>query len=133
MGTHNILWIDDQIEMLKSHVIFLAEKGYDVETVTNGEDAIDLVEEKNFSLIFLDEMMPGMGGLETLAKIKEIDPNIFTTTKDTKGHEKILVFDFSHPLLSHSMRKSKGIQLWVVLRRYCACIALIFRALSCLS
>ena len=76
MGKHKILWVDDEIEMLKSHIIYLTEKGFDVETVTNGEDAVNLVEQENFSLIFLDEMMAGMGGLETLGKIKEIDPNI---------------------------------------------------------
>ncbi|MEN8191493.1 MAG: bifunctional response regulator/alkaline phosphatase family protein [Bacteroidota bacterium] len=92
MGIHKILWVDDQIEMLKSHVIFLTEKGYEVETVTNGEDAINLVEQKEFSLIFLDEMMPGMGGLETLAKIKEIDPNI-PVVMVTKSEEESLMND----------------------------------------
>lgn len=92
MGTHRILWVDDQIEMLKSHVIFLTEKGYEVETVTNGEDAINLVSQNSFSLIFLDEMMPGMGGLETLAKIKEIDSNI-PVVMVTKSEEETLMND----------------------------------------
>ncbi len=76
MNRKKILWVDDEIELLKSHIIFLTEKGYDVETVTNGEDALIEVKEKPFDLIFLDEMMTGMGGLETLGKIKEIDSNI---------------------------------------------------------
>jgi len=78
--------------MLKSHIFFLEEKGYEIDTVTNGEDAIHLVTEKDFSLIFLDEMMAGMGGLETLAKIKEIKPNI-PVVMVTKSEEESLMND----------------------------------------
>jgi len=92
MNKPKILWVDDEIEMLKSHVIFLEEKGYDIETVTNGEDAIHLVNQKSFSLIFLDEMMAGMGGLETLVKIKEIKPNI-PIVMVTKNEEESLMHD----------------------------------------
>jgi CheY-like chemotaxis protein len=76
MGTNKLLWVDDEIELLKSHIIFLSEKGFEVDTATNGEDAITSVKEKSYDLIFLDEMMAGMGGLETLSRIKLIDPNI---------------------------------------------------------
>ena len=86
----NILWVDDEIEMLKSHIIFLEEKGYSIETVTNGQDAINLVKEKSFALIFMDEMMSGMGGLETLSKIKEIKPNI-PVVMVTKREEESLI------------------------------------------
>lgn len=72
----NILWVDDEIELLRPHVMLLQEKGYVVETVTNGEDAIELVRSKSFDLVFLDEMMPGKGGLETLATVKEIAPSL---------------------------------------------------------
>ena len=92
MNKPKILWVDDEIEMLKSHIIFLEEKGYNIETVTNGEDAIHLVSKENFSLIFLDEMMAGMGGLETLAKIKEIKPNI-PVVMVTKSEEESLMHD----------------------------------------
>ncbi|MFI3277646.1 MAG: response regulator [Rikenellaceae bacterium] len=70
-----ILWVDDEVELLKPHLLFLKGKGYEVETCNNGYDAIDMVGEDNFDLIILDEMMPGMTGLETLPKIKEIRPN----------------------------------------------------------
>ncbi len=76
MESNKLLWVDDEIELLKSHIIFLSEKGYDVDTATNGEDAISLVKQNNYDLIFLDEMMAGMGGLETLSKIKLLKPNI---------------------------------------------------------
>ncbi len=75
-----ILWVDDEIELLKPHVIFLKDKGYEVDTATNGQDAIELVKEKfrteNYDLILLDEMMAGMGGLSTLEVIKGIAPDI---------------------------------------------------------
>ncbi len=67
MAGTKLLWVDDEIELLRSHVIFLTEKGYEVDTATNGEDAVSAVKEKPYDLIFLDEMMAGMGGLETLA------------------------------------------------------------------
>ncbi len=72
----NILWVDDEIELLRSHVLFLREKGYDVDTATNGEDAIELVQHRAFDLVFLDEMMAGKGGLETLAEIKDLSPSL---------------------------------------------------------
>jgi CheY-like chemotaxis protein len=71
-----ILWVDDEIELLSPHIKFLGEKGYGVATATNGEDALQLVRESPFDLVFLDEMMPGMGGLETLAQIKDLRPAI---------------------------------------------------------
>lgn len=70
-----ILWIDDEIELLKPHIILLKQRGYEVETSSNGEDAIEMVRDKHYDLIFLDEMMIGISGLETLPQLKEIDPS----------------------------------------------------------
>ncbi|MDD8017498.1 MAG: bifunctional response regulator/alkaline phosphatase family protein [Bacteroidota bacterium] len=72
----NILWVDDEIELLRAHVMLLTGKGYTVVTATNGDDAIELVRSQNFDLVMLDEMMPGKGGLETLAVIKELSPSL---------------------------------------------------------
>ncbi len=74
MSNVRILWVDDEIELLKPHLLFLRGKGYDVEECNNGYDAVELVRTRPFDLIILDEMMPGMTGLETLPKIKEIRP-----------------------------------------------------------
>lgn len=74
MNIAKILWVDDEIELLKPHILFLKDKGYEVETSNNGYDAIDMVAESHYDLIILDEMMPGMTGLETLPKIKDIRP-----------------------------------------------------------
>lgn len=69
-----ILWVDDEIELLKAHIIFLRKKGYDVTTVSNGADAIEECRQRTFDLIMLDEMMPGLTGLDTLQQIKAIQP-----------------------------------------------------------
>jgi CheY-like chemotaxis protein len=90
MDNKKILWIDDEIELLRSHIIFLSEKGYEVDTVTNGIDAVSLVKENNYDLIFLDEMMPGMGGLETLGQIKNLYPAI-PIVMITKSEEETLM------------------------------------------
>ena len=69
-----ILWVDDEIELLKPHILFLTSKGYEVDTCNNGYDAIDMASETAYDLIILDEMMPGMTGLETLPLIKDARP-----------------------------------------------------------
>ncbi len=71
-----ILWADDEIDLLKPHVMFLEGKGYVVETVNSGDDALDLVEQQHFDLVLLDENMPGLTGLETLDRIKEKHPSL---------------------------------------------------------
>ncbi|MDA3821145.1 MAG: response regulator, partial [Bacteroidales bacterium] len=71
-----ILWIDDEIDLLKPYILFLQEKAYSVSTVNNGEEALELVESEEFDLIFLDENMPGLSGLETLVRIKNIAPSV---------------------------------------------------------
>jgi len=76
MTKGKILWVDDEIELLRPHILLLGEKGYTVETATNGEDAVDIVKSKAFDLVFLDEMMAGMGGLATLSQIKDLRPDL---------------------------------------------------------
>ena len=71
-----ILWADDEIDLLKPHILFLEAKGYHVTTVNNGDEAIDKSSEENFDIIFLDENMPGISGLEALTKIKEEKPHV---------------------------------------------------------
>lgn len=71
-----ILWADDEIDLLKPHIMFLKAKGYEVETVNNGRDALDALDRERFSLILLDENMPGLSGLETLTLIHQNHPDI---------------------------------------------------------
>ena len=81
-----LLWVDDEIEQLKGHIMFLEKKGYEIVTVSNGTDALDLCRQRNFDLVLLDEQMPGISGLETLRQLKEINPSI-TVVMVTKSEE----------------------------------------------
>lgn len=83
-----ILWADDEIDLLKPHILFLESKGYTIDTANNGSDAVDLSADKHYDIIFLDENMPGLTGLETLARIKEKKPNvpIIMITKSEEEH-----------------------------------------------
>lgn len=90
MNRGKLLWVDDEIELLRSHILFLNEKGYSVDTATNGEDALEMISQKQYDLILLDEMMAGMGGLETLSKIKEINP-LIPVVMITKNEEEALM------------------------------------------
>jgi len=69
-----LLWVDDEIDLLRAHILFLESKGYEVDTVTNGPDAIKKCQSRSYDLVLLDEHMMGMSGLETLSHIKDIDP-----------------------------------------------------------
>ncbi|RYD55110.1 MAG: PglZ domain-containing protein [Sphingobacteriales bacterium] len=71
-----ILWVDDEIDSLKSQILFLKNKGYDVTALSNGHDALELLKEKVVDVVLLDESMPGLTGLETLSRIKEVHPNL---------------------------------------------------------
>ncbi|MBR3067296.1 MAG: PglZ domain-containing protein [Prevotella sp.] len=74
MSNSTLLWVDDEIELLKAHILFLEKKGYEVDTVSNGFDALDHCAERTYDLILLDENMPGISGLETLQRLKELTP-----------------------------------------------------------
>ena len=90
MNSIQILWVDDEIDLLKPHILFLEKKGYILTTCTNGTDAIDFVKESNFDIIFLDENMPGINGLETLAEIKQIRSNL-PVVMITKSEEEYIM------------------------------------------
>ncbi len=76
MENNKILWVDDEIELLKPHIIFLESKAYDIVSCNNAYDAIDMVKEQHFDLVLLDENMPGMGGLEAINEIKALDSTL---------------------------------------------------------
>ena len=87
---HKILWADDEIDHLKSHILFLEGKGYAVTPVANAEDAISLAHEERFDLVLLDEMMTGMDGLQALVELKEMDPSL-PVIMITKNEEENLI------------------------------------------
>ena len=86
MSKKNILWIDDEIDLLRMHILFLKEKGYTTETASNGYDAIEILKEKTFDIILLDENMPGISGLDVLPEIKRLRP-IIPVVMITKNEE----------------------------------------------
>ena len=88
MGLARILWVDDEIESLQSQILFLQQKGYEVNALTNGFDAMDYIKEHPVDVVLLDETMPGITGLETLAKIKEYNsqiPVVLVTKNETEN------------------------------------------------
>ncbi|MEA2041915.1 MAG: PglZ domain-containing protein [Bacteroidota bacterium] len=86
MPNKNILWIDDEIDLLKMHILFLREKGYTTATANNGHDALEILQEQIFDIILLDENMPGISGLDLLPKIKRLRP-ITPVVMITKNEE----------------------------------------------
>jgi DNA-binding response OmpR family regulator len=90
--SNKILWADDEIDLLKPHILFLEQKGFEVTPVTNGEDALAELEDGDFTIVFLDEQMPGMDGLTTLTHIKEQFPNL-PVVMITKSEEESIMED----------------------------------------
>lgn len=90
MNTYQILWADDEIDLLKPYVLFLEKKGYKVTTVNSGSDALDQFQETDYDLVFLDENMPGMTGLEVLSEIKVMNPNV-PVVMITKSEEEYIM------------------------------------------
>jgi len=92
MQETKILWADDEIDLLKPHILLLNDKGYNVTTFTNGNDALEAFGKSHFDLVFLDENMPGMSGIETLSAIKNLNPDV-PVVLITKSEEENLMED----------------------------------------
>jgi DNA-binding NtrC family response regulator len=90
MNVVNILWVDDEISFLKPHIIFLEQKNYKVTPCKSGSEALNILKENDFDIVFLDENMPGLSGLETLSSIKEINVNI-PVVMITKNEEEYIM------------------------------------------
>ena len=90
MQRYSILWADDEIDLLKPHILFLEQRGYDITPVNSGSDAVELCEQRHFDVVFLDENMPGLSGLEALDKIKSKKPNL-PIVMITKNEEELIM------------------------------------------
>ena len=95
---HTVLWVDDEVESLGAHILFLEEQGYEVEQAAHGDDAIALLRRRSYGIILLDEQMPGRRGLELVEEFRAIDPAI-PVVMVTKSEE------------SATMRDAIGIEL----------------------
>ncbi len=91
-GARRILWVDDEIDLLRPHVLFLEQKGYEVTTAPGGDEALELLKRSRYDIVLLDEMMVGMDGLTTLGEIKAVDPSI-PVVMVTKSEEEDLMND----------------------------------------
>src|SRR3954449_9493122 len=103
MSLATILWVDDEIESLQSQKLFLENKGYEVQTLTNGFEAIDFVREHAIDVVLLDETMPGITGLETLQKIKEVN-NQIPVVLITKNERTPVTLSSRMPSSAYEMR-----------------------------
>jgi len=112
-----ILWTDDEIEVLKPHILFLSDKGYDVSTCSNGTDTIDLVNNNNYDIIFLDEHMPGMSGIETLREIKQIKPGIPVVMITKSEEEDIMEMAIGSQIADYLIKPVKPNQILLSLKK----------------
>ncbi|MFM2048781.1 MAG: hypothetical protein RI955_1329 [Bacteroidota bacterium] len=117
MTNIQILWADDEIDSLKSHLLFLKEKGYDVTPVTNAHDAIDAVKEQNFDVVFLDENMPGLTGLEALPQIKNIRPQLPVVMITKSEEENIMEDAIGSQIADYLIKPVKPNQILLCLKR----------------
>ncbi len=118
MDKINILWADDEIDLLKPQLLFLEKKGYEVITVTNGYDAIEEIEENNsIDVVFLDESMPGITGLETLSKIKDILPNIPVVMITKNEEENVMEEALGAQISDYLIKPVNPNQILLTLRR----------------
>lgn len=118
MKNDKILWADDEIDLLKPYVIYLAEKGYDVVTVTNGRDAIDQFRAQAFDIVFLDENMPGLNGLETLAAIKEINAAVPVVMITKSEEENIMDMAIGSKIADYLIKPVNPTQILLTLKKH---------------
>jgi CheY-like chemotaxis protein len=112
-----ILWVDDEIELLKPHILFLEGKGIEVHTVNNGSDALSILENNNFAVVFLDEQMPGLSGLETLAKIKEIQPALPVIMVTKSEEEQIMDEAIGSKISDYLIKPVSPNQLFLAIKK----------------
>ena len=112
-----LLWVDDEIEQLRAHIMFLEKKGYDIVTVSNGTDAIEQCREHNFDLVLLDEQMPGISGLETLRQLKEINPSLPVVMVTKSEEENIMEQAIGQKIADYLIKPVNPNQILLTLKK----------------
>ncbi|MDG1136361.1 MAG: PglZ domain-containing protein [Bacteroidales bacterium] len=117
MSRIKILWADDEIEMLRPHIIFLQEKGYDVDAVVSGDEAIEMISENYYDIVFLDEQMPGMSGIETLEHIKKKNATLPVVMITKSEEESIMEDAIGSNIADYLIKPVKPSQILLSLKR----------------
>ncbi|MBR6866684.1 MAG: bifunctional response regulator/alkaline phosphatase family protein [Prevotella sp.] len=112
-----LLWVDDEIEQLRAHLLFLEKKGYEVITVSNGTDAIDQCATRSFDLVLLDEQMPGLSGLETLQRIKELQPSLPVVMVTKSEEENIMEQAIGQKIADYLIKPVNPNQILLTLKK----------------
>ena len=112
-----LLWVDDEIEQLRAHILFLEKKGYEVVTVSNGTDAIDQCMMHSFDLVLLDEQMPGLSGLETLQRIKELHPSLPVVMVTKSEEENIMEQAIGQKIADYLIKPVNPNQILLTLKK----------------
>ncbi|MCR5239121.1 MAG: PglZ domain-containing protein [Prevotella sp.] len=112
-----LLWVDDEIEQLRAHLLFLEKKGYEVVTVSNGPDAVDQCRERSFDMVLLDEQMPGLSGLETLQKIKELQPSLPVVMVTKSEEENIMEQAIGQKIADYLIKPVNPNQILLALKK----------------
>ena len=117
MNSTKILWVDDEMESLKSQIMFLENKGYDVKPLSNGHDAIDYVKDHIVDAVLLDESMPGISGLETLQKVKEINSHIPIVLITKNETENLMDEAIGSQITDYLIKPVNPNQVWLSLKK----------------
>jgi CheY-like chemotaxis protein len=117
MKKFKILWTDDEVEVLKPHIYFLEEKGYEIDTCSNGNDTIDLVRQNSYDLIFLDENMPGLSGIETLRLIREVRTDIPVVMITKSDEEEIMEAAIGSEIADYLIKPVKPKQILLAIKK----------------
>ncbi|MCH5241546.1 MAG: bifunctional response regulator/alkaline phosphatase family protein [Muribaculaceae bacterium] len=115
--TYKILWADDEIDLLKPHILFLKGKGYEVTTVSNGVDALEALDKEPFSLVLLDENMPGLSGLETLSRINRSHPEVPVIMITKSEEENIMNQAIGNSIADYLIKPVNPNQIWLSLKK----------------
>ena len=113
-----ILWADDEIDLLRPYIIFLEGKGYETVTATNGQDAIEYCKQQHFDIVFLDENMPGLSGLETLGHIKQIDPSVPVVMITKSEEENIMDMAIGNKIADYLIKPVNPNQILLALKKH---------------
>lgn len=113
----SILWVDDEIDFLKAHIIFLEQKGYRVLTASSGNEAIDLVQRNQFDLVFLDENMPGLSGLDTLPLIKQLKPTLPVVMVTKSEEENIMDMAVGSQIADYLIKPVNPMQILLSIKK----------------